>query len=406
MGNKAKAPDLKFRKAKPKPKPYKITDRDGLYCFVTPKGAKSWRFDYRLAGARETLTIGRYPDLGLGAARDALAAARGLVAQGISPAKSKQDKRAEDQLARKNTFKALAEEWYAAKAPHKSESWRQNARRWFDGDVYPAIGHKPIRAVTAGDVEALVKAIAKKRGAKSAFYARLLIADVFKKQPRSLNLGNPARDVGNILEIPKGEPRGRPLPVKQIPALLKAAAGYTGREQTKLAIPLLLHTFTRKRELIEAPWTEFDLDGEEWTVSPERMKMEKPHIVPLSKQAVQWFRELKKLANGSPYVFPSAHDPKRPMNSSTLNHALSEMGFARFTPHSARSTASTELNKQGWNSEAIELQLAHVERNKTRASYNHADKLEERRRMMQAWADYLDALASGADVVPIRGRAA
>ena len=237
-----------------------IADRDGLYLFVTPHEAKSWRFDYRLASVRRTLTIGRFPEVGLTAARDAVSAARALVAQGISPSRAKQEKKAAAELDRKNTLKARAEDWYAAKAPTRSKSWRRNARRWLDGDIYPTIGDKPIRNVTAGDIEDLVKATAKKRGAKTAFYARLLLADVFRKQPRSLNLGNPARDVGNFLEIPKGEPMGKPLPMRQIPELLKAVNSYTGREQTKYAIRLLLHTFTRKHELVEAPWAEFDLD--------------------------------------------------------------------------------------------------------------------------------------------------
>lgn len=407
MAIKAKAPDLRFRKAPARAKPYKLADRDGLYLFVTTKGAKSWRFDYRHAGVRRTLTIGRFPDVGLGAARQAVGAARELVAQGGSPSKAKQVEKDGATLDRANTLKARAEDWYGAKAPNRSQSWKTNARRWLDKDIYPAIGHKPIRSVTAGEIEDLVKAIAKKRGAKSAFYARLLLADVYKKQPRTLNLGNPARDVGNILEFPKGEPRGKPLPVKQIPKLLQAVDGYPGRPQTKYAIRLLLHTFTRKRELIEAPWTEFDLDGAEWTVAAERMKMGKPHIVPLSRQSIAALRELKKLAADSPLVFPSAGDLEKPISPSSLNHALKEMGFGHFTPHSARSTASTELNKQGWSPDAIELQLAHLERNKTRASYNYADRMEERRKMMRQWSDFLDSIVAGGNVTAIgRGKAA
>jgi integrase len=402
VGAIGSTPDLKFRKAKAGSKPYKIADRDGLYLFVSRKGAKSWRFDYRLSARRQTLTIGRFPDVGLAVARKRLDEARGLVAAGMSPAEQKQMRKLEDRLAAKNTLQARAEEWYQAKAPRMSKSWCGNARRWLDGDIYPALGPKPIRNVTVADIEALVKSMAKKRGGKSAFYARLLLADVFKAQPRALNLGNPARDLGNTIEIAKGEPKGKPLPVREIPNLLKALDAYPGRPQTRLAILLLLYTFTRKLELIEVPWSEIDLDRGEWTVAPDRMKMDKPHVVPLSIQAVEWFKNLRELAGASPYVFPSMKDEKRPMSGSTLNHALFEIGFAHFTPHSARSTASTELNKQGWSVDAIELQLAHIEKNKTRASYNYADRMDERRKMMQAWADFLDGVSSGADVVPIR----
>jgi integrase len=151
---------------------------------------------------------------------------------------------------------------------------------------------------------------------------------------------------------------------------------------------LLLLTFTRKLELVHAPWTEVDLDRAEWVIAAERMKMGKPHVVPLSQQALQCFKELKSLAGSSPFVFPNLGNPRRPMSGTTLNKVFHEIGWDHFTPHSARSTASTELNKQGWSADAIELQLAHTERNRVRAAYNHADRMEERRRMMQAWADY------------------
>lgn len=204
---------------------------------------------------------------------------------------------------------------------------------------------------------------------------------------RGLKLGNPARDVDSP-EIPKGTPRGKPLAIKDIPALLDAADRYPGRPSTKLGIRLLLLTFTRKLELVHAPWTEVDLDRAEWVIAAERMKMGKPHVVPLSQQALQCFKELKSLAGSSPFVFPNLGNPRRPMSGTTLNKVFHEIGWDHFTPHSARSTASTELNKQGWSADAIELQLAHTERNRVRAAYNHADRMEERRRMMQAWADY------------------
>lgn len=401
----AKASDTKFRNAKPHGKPYKIADRDGLYLHVAQGGAKSWRYDYRLSGARQTLTVGRYPDVGLGIARKRLDEARGLVAQGISPAKAKQEKKAEARIAAANTLEAVAEQWYLAKAHARSQSWKENARRWLEQDVYPAIGRKPIRDVTATDIERLVRSIAAKRGAKSGHYARLLLAGVFKAQPLTLNLGNPARDVGTVLEMPKGKPMGQPLAAKDIPALLAAVDKYPMRPHTKFAIHLLLHTFARKRELTEARWAEVDLERAEWVVSAERMKMRKPHIVPLSRQAVEMFEQLKPIASGSAYVFPNLGDLNRPMADTTLNKALYMIGFPRFTPHSARSTASTELNKQGWNADAIELQLAHTERNRVRAAYNYADRMEERRRMMQHWSDFIDGIATGANVVSI-GRAA
>lgn len=402
--------DTKARAAKPKAKPYKLADRDGLYLFVTPAGGKSWRYDYRIGGGRETLTIGQYPEISLADAREALADARKQVERGTSPAKAKQAAKAQALLARANTVRAKAEEWYQAKSAGRSGSWCGNARRWLDRDIYPELGSKPIADVTADDVERLLRKVAEKRGPKSAQYVRLTLSSVFRSLPRALGLGNPARDVGNVIEMPEPKPRGRPLTAKEIPAFLEAVDRYPGRVATKLAVKLLMLTFVRKRELIEATWDEIDLDRGEWVIPAERMKMQKPHIVPLSRQAVECFKLLKPLAFGSDYVFPNIGDRGKPMSAATLNKVFDTIGYGdgRFTPHGARATASTALNTQGWTPDAIERQLAHTERDVVRAAYNHSDHMEERRRMIQAWADYLDALAAGADkVVPLHaGRAA
>jgi integrase len=398
--------DTKVRAAKAKERAYKLADREGLYLYVSPAGAKSWRFDYRVAGMRETLTIGRYPEKSLADAREDLAQARKMVERGESPARAKQEKRASAKIARANTLQALAEKWYQARAAARSASWRDNTRRWLDKDIVPAIGAKPIREIKVDDVERLIRQIVEKRGAKSAEYARFTLAAVFRSLPRSLAIGNPARDAAGLVEIPKGKPRGRALTAKEIPTFLEAADRYAGRAATKLAIRLLMLTFVRKRELTEAKWDELDLERGEWTIPAERMKAAKPHIVPLSRQAVECFEKLKPLSFGSAYVFPNLGDPKKPMSASTLNMVLGKIGYGRkFTPHGARSTASTMLNAQGWSADAIERQLAHTERNQVRAAYNHGDYMEERRRMMQAWADYLDGLCAGVDVVPIKRKA-
>lgn len=399
--------DIKARAAKAKQKPYKLTDREGLYLFISPKGAKSWRYDYRLVGARQTLTIGLYPEISLAVARKRLTEARSRVAEGVSPAEVKQAAKAQARIARKNTVRALGQDWYQARSASRSQSWCGNARRFLEKDIYPALGNKPIREVTPDDVERLVRKVAEQRGAKSAHYMRLTLAGLFKSLPRSLNAGNPARDVGTVIELPKPKPRGRALTAKEIPVFLEAADRYPGRPQTKLAIRLLMLTFARKLELIEAPWSEINLDGAEWVIPAERMKREKAHIVPLSRQAVECFKKLKELPGGSDYVFPNLGDPKKPMSASTLNMVFDRIGYGgKFTPHGARSTASTALNSQGWNDDAIERQLAHSERDLVRAAYNHSDYLQERRKMMQAWADYLDALASGAKVFPLKSAAA
>lgn len=400
--------DTKAKAAPPKAKPYKVTDRDGLYLFVTPAGGKSWRYDYRIAGGRETLTIGQYPEISLADARESLSDARKQVERGVSPAKAKQTAKAQVLLDRASTVRALAEKWYQARSAARSPSWRDNARRWLEQDIYPAFGNTPIQDVTAEDVERLVHQVAEKRGPRSAHYARLTLASVFKSLPHALGLGNPARDVAGAIELPTPTPKGRALTAKEIPAFLEAVDRYPGRVSTKLAVKLLMLTFVRKRELTEATWEEIDLERGEWVIPAERMKMAKPHIVPLSRQAVECFKLLKPLAFGSTYVFPNIGDPKKPMSPATLNKVFNTIGYGegRFTPHGARSTASTALNTQGWTPDAIERQLAHTERDVVRAAYNHSDHMEERRRMTQAWADYLDGLSAGANVTPIKMRAA
>jgi len=395
--------DTKARAAKAARKAYKLADRDGLYLYITPKGAKAWRYDYRIAGVRQTLTIGPYPEISLTNARQRLIEARSMVAQGISPSEAKQTAKVQARFARANTVQALGQKWYQIRSGTRSKSWCDLARRFLQQDIYPVLGAKPIQKVTPEDVERLVRKVAEKRGAKSAHYMRLTLAGVFKSLPRSLNAGNPARDAGMVIELPKPKPKGRALTAKELPRFLEAADRYPGRPQTKLAIRLLMLTFTRKLELIEATWDELDLKGSEWVIPAARMKRDKPHIVPLSRQALECFRRLRELAGESPYVFPNLGNPRKPMGSTTLNKVFDEIGFGgRFTPHGARATASTMLNSQGWGADAIERQLAHSERDLVRAAYNHSDHMQERRKMMQAWADYIDGLCAGADVRPIR----
>lgn len=397
--------DTKARAAKAKGKHYKLADRDGLYLFITPAGAKSWRYDYRIAGARQTLTIGRYPEISLEDARDKLAKARRMVAKEESPAEAKQADKAQAKFAHANTVRALGEKWYLDRQAARSKSWCGNARRFLEQDIYTALGNKPIREVTADDIERLVRKVAEKRGAKSAHYMRLTLAGLFKSLPRHLGIGNPARDVGMIIELPKPTPKGRPLTAKEIPVFLDAVDRYPGRVATKLAVKLLMLTFVRKRELVEVAWDEVDVERGEWVIPAERMKMDKPHIIPLSRQASDCFEKLKPLSFSSRYVFPNLGNPNKPMSGSTLNKVFDTIGYGggRFTPHGVRSTASTELNAQGWPADAIERQLAHTERDLVRAAYNHADFMKDRRKMMQAWADYLEVLAQGGKkVVPGR----
>lgn len=395
--------DTKIRIAKPRVKPYKLSDQGGLYLFVSSTGGKSWRYDYRLAGKREGLTIGRYPETTLSEARKRHAEARRQAEKGASPALQKQQAKRLKSEAQANTFRAIADKWYAELVPHRSRAWRTLNHRWLAKEVYPAIGSMDAKGVTPADVLAIIRGMEARGIARSADHVRQMVSRVFQYAIRNLHVEfDPAQSLKGVLMLPRVKSY-TPLNAKDIPAFVEAVDAYHGKLATKIAVKLILYTFVRKCELLRATWDEVDFERAEWRIPAERMKMGEPHIVPLSRQALECFRTLTMLACGSPQVLPHHGDPHKPMSPSTVNKMFGIMGYVgRFTPHGLRATASTILNEQGFKPDVIERQLAHTERNRIRAAYNRAEYLDERRAMMQAWADYIDALRSGSNVVAIR----
>lgn len=395
--------DRAVKAAKPRPgKRYrKLADQGGLYLFCTNDGTRSWRYDYRLAGQRKTFCIGLYPDVSLAEAREHHGAARKLVATGKCPVLSKRRERQAAILGAENTVKALWEAWYAGLAPHKSEAWREGEQSRFDNYIAPNLGHLPIADVEPADVLALVKDIAAKYP-KTAECVRHSLTRVFSFAIRNLRAKtNPAREIAGAIVVPPAK-HHKPIAAKDIPAFMEVLDAYAGRAHTKLAAKLLLLTMVRKRELIEATWDEIDLKAGVWTIPPERMKRRHGHVVPLSRQALEAFKELQPMACGSRYVFPNIGDPHKPMSPTTLNVAFDRLKLS-FSPHGLRSTASTVLNESGqFRPDVIERQLSHIERNRIRAAYNQAEYLDERRAMLQWWSDFVDRPAN---VVQLRKRA-
>lgn len=387
--------DKAVRAAKPQSgKRYrKLADQGGLYLFCTIDGTRSWRYDYRLAGVRKTLAIGLYPATSLAEARDHHAEARKAVATGTCPVLLKRRKRQAAALGAENTVKALAEAWYVELGPHKSESWRLGVRGRLDQYIYPALGGMPIAEVEAADVLALVKGVAVKYP-KTAEYLRQILTRVFSFAIRNLrSKTNPAREIQGAVIVPAAT-HHKPIPSKDIPAFMEKLDGYAGRMHTKLAAKLLLLTMVRKRELIDATWDELDPENAIWTIPAERMKRRAGHVVPLSTQALEVFQELQPMACGSAYVFPNFGNPRKPMSPATLNGAFDRLGLS-ISPHSLRATASTILNEANlFRSDVIERQLSHIERNRVRASYNQAEYIDERRAMLQWWADFIDRPAN------------
>jgi integrase len=398
---------------KPRSGPYRLTDRDGLYLAILPSGVKSWRYDFKLQG-RRVIVYGTYPVISLEKARDLHIDAKRLATAGTIPAvhNGKIVSRAESLKAENagdNRFKTIGEEWYSAelKASPKSKSWQENYSRWLSW-CNDAFGSRPLPEIEAADVLALVKKIEAEGKANSAEHCRQVVARVFDygitnlRAPRGFN---PARAIQGAVIVP--DPKHRPkLDVKEIPAFLKAIDGHE-REDMRLALKILLHCFTRKNELSEAPWSEIDFDAALWSIPASRMKKGRDHTVPLTSQTLTMFRRLKELSGDSPYILPSTVNAKEPIHRNALNDALKKIGYdgEKFTPHGARGTAASILSDAGWSKEVIKKQLAHDDDSGTDRAYFRNTLLQQRRDMLQAWSNTLDGLAAGANVVPI-GRAA
>jgi integrase len=410
--------DLKIRNAKPQDRPYKLPAGKGLYLEVRPTGKKLWRYRYRLEDVqgikRENLyAIGEYgkggPDRGqftLEQAEQERARARELVKAGKHPSHERRERRSAVVEAQANTFRAVALAWIEENKPTWTPYYLKQIERGFREDVYPAIGELPISAINAAHLLKIVKDKAK-TAPTVALLLRQWMGAVFRYAvAHLLATTDPTFAIrGTVKRAPVQNKR--PLVGDEIPAFRDALAKSGGYRPTVIALNLLLHTFTRPGELRMAKWPEFDLDAALWRIPAARMKMGEAHTVPLSSQAVVLLRELRGITGAQEWLFPNLRDPKRPMTATTLNRALERMGYAgRLSAHGFRATASTWLNEAGFRHDVIEKQLAHKERNAVRASYNKAEYLPERREMMARWSDAVEAMGTGAKIVPIGARAA
>ncbi|WP_137821384.1 integrase arm-type DNA-binding domain-containing protein [Pseudomonas sp. D(2018)] len=395
--------DTAARTAKPKEKLYRLSDSLGLCLEVTPTGAKLWRFRYRFAGKPKMISLGAYPAVTLAKARERRDAARSLVAEGIDPSSHKQaEKRTRE--AEAHTFEILANEWYAYNSPRWAESTAYKARLYLDNDIIPAIGRRLVAEITRPDLVDLVRKVEKRGTLNAAGKIRQWLNQIFRfGLAKGVATTNPATDL-DVVAAHAPRARHHPhVPLAEIPELLEKLAAASSDAPTRLAIRLLLITGVRPGELRTAPWDEFDLDSATWTIPAARMKARRPHIVPLPAQAVVMLRELAEITGCYPLAFAGKQNPDRPMSENTINKALRLIGYeGRQTGHGFRHLLSTELNSRGYNRDWIERQLAHGDKDEIRDTYNHAHYLEQRRGMMQAWADEIDALCAGANVVAIR----
>ncbi|MBE0624410.1 MAG: integrase arm-type DNA-binding domain-containing protein [Burkholderiales bacterium] len=403
--------DTAIRKAKPSTKSVRLFDGGGLYLEVSPSGGKLWRLKYRIGGKEKRLALGAYPATSLASARQKRDEARKLLAEGIDPSERRKSTKAARAGLAANTFEVIGREWYAKTAPMLAENTKAKLLTFLEKDVFPWIGARPIAGLAASDLIKVIERIEQRGALDIARRVHNYMGRIFRYAVgRSLVSRDPSRDIElkDILPPEDVQHHASVTDLKAVGGLLWAIDGFTGAFTTRCALRLAALVFVRPGELRHAEWTEFDLEKAEWRIPAGKMKMKEQHIVPLSVQAITILREIQPLTRMGRYVFPSERGGARPMSENTVNAALRRLGYAKdeMTGHGFRSMASTLLHELGLPHAAIERQLAHGERNKVSAAYNFAEHLPERRRMMQQWADYLDKLKAGAEVIALHGNAA
>ena len=421
--------DMKLKNLKPQEKAYKVLDRDGMYGVVSPKGTVTFRYDYRLAGRRETLTLGQYDEfqasqpkrdpetikygdpLSLADARELLARAKNSVSRGESPSRDKADGKRE--LRESGTFQTFAEIWLRdAGLANSTVAMRKSI---LDRDVLPKFGKRKLEEITPSQVLSLCEKIKERGAPATAVRAREIIQQVYRHAiSRGLKIDNPA-DAVKASAIATFKPRERALTPGEIQTFFTVLDTVGTLPTLKLALKFVLLTMCRKGELLQATWKEVDFDKATWTIPAERMKARRQHVVYLSQQALDLLVGLKTCAGSSPYLLPGRYETDKPMSEATLNRVIAavvekaekeSLELPHFCVHDLRRTASTLLHEAGFNTDWIEKCLAHEQRG-VRAVYNKAEYADQRRAMLQSWAEMVDGWIAGAKVAPIRaGRAA
>jgi integrase len=392
--------------AKAKDKRYKIADGGGLCLLVMPSGGKLWVWRYRFAGTEKNMHFGEYPMVAPKEARDLHYIAKKLLSIGVNPmderkaeAEAKQKEVEARQREAESSFENVARNWWSWWSVGKSPRHADTVMRRLEADVFPAYGHKPMGAISAADIRELMLSVEQRDARDVAKRIHETTGQIFRYAiARDIASRNPAADFKprDILVEAQSENFAR-VDVSDLPELLVKMEENNCDATTRLGMKLMAYTFVRTSEEVEAPWTEFDLEAARWTIPQERMKMKTPHIVPLSRQAVDVLKALKLLTGNGKFVLPGAIDKKKPMSNMAILTALYRLGYrGRMTGHGFRGLASTILHEHGFEEAHIELQLAHMKRNKVAAAYNHAKYLKQRTELMQWWADYLDSqLAKG-----------
>lgn len=388
---------------KPREKAYKKSDSAGLHLYVSPSGGKLWRFAYRFGEKQKLLSLGAYPDVALAKARQKRDDARAMLADGIDPGEHKKEMKKVLREVTENSFEIVAREWHIKFRGSWTEEHGGKILARLEKDVFPYVGTLPIGEIKPSTLLAAIRHIESRGALETAHRTLQICGKIFRY---AIATGRAERDITFDLRgaIPPATPRHHSTITnpQEVGKLLRAIENYAGQFTVACALKLAPLVFVRPGELRCAEWGEFRLENAEWRIPAERMKMREQHIVPLSRQSLEILRTLHSMTGQGKYLFPGLRTGKRPISNNTINAALRRLGYSKeeMTGHGFRSMASTLLNEQGWNRDAIERQLAHAERNKVRAAYNFAEFLPERRAMMQVWADYLDGLRQDKILTP------
>jgi len=401
--------DSLIKSLKGKPKQYAQNDGDGLSLLVLPNGSMSWRYRYRFAGKAKMLSLRGYPEVSLKQAREDRDELKRILRSGKDPSLFRKQAGKEMLDAQANTFEGLAgvwhERWRVDKTPeHAERIWRR-----LELNIFPHVKNTPISEITSKALKQIIQKIEDRDATSMTRRVLNTCSQVFGYAVHEDLMDiNPAKNIDAKLAFkPHVEKNFKRVTIKELPALLRDIDGYginvAGTELTRLALQLLAYTFVRTSELIGARWEEIDLEKGIWQIPAERMKMRNPHIIRLSTQALVIFKRLHEISGGRELVFPNANTPKRSMSNNTMIFALYRLGYhSKMTGHGFRGIASTSLHEQGFPHAHIELQLAHSEKDKVSSAYNYAEYLEPRAKMLQSWADYLDGIKAGAEVINIK----
>lgn len=382
--------DIQIKRAKPKDKPYTLNDGMGLSLLIDTAGSKGWRYRYRFAGKPKMISFGVYGDVSLAQARAKRDEARSMLAKGINPSEARKAEKIALQFAHENSFESVAREWHGSKKATWSEGYAKEVLNCMEKDIFPFIGQRPIEQIEPLELLTVLQKIEKRGALEQTSKIRRRCGEVLRY---AVATGRAKYNFAPDLAIALNKPKTQHFPFlteSELPAFISALENYKGSLVTKYATQLLMLTGVRTIELRAAEWVEFDLENAIWEIPKERMKKRRPHLVPLSTQALSILRQLQVITGNYSLVFPGRNDVRKPMSEASINKVIKLLGYhGRLTGHGFRHTMSTILHEHGFESTWIEMQLAHVDKNSIRGTYNHAQYILSRKKMMQWYSEFI-----------------